>query len=78
MSPVTIVLLVILAVLIIGLVVLYFIGKKQENGHSIRELILAQPLPIRWAIYIIPIVLIIIAGAYGPGWGVADFIYAKF
>ena len=61
-----------------SVILLYFIGKKQENGHSIRELILAQPLPIRWAIYIIPIVLIIIAGAYGPGWGVADFIYAKF
>ena len=61
-----------------SVILLYFIGKKQENVHSIRELILAQPLPIRWAIYIIPIVLIIIAGAYGPGWGVADFIYAKF
>ena len=61
-----------------SVILLYFIGKKQENGHSIRELILAQPLPIRWAIYIIPIVLIIIAGAYGPGWGVADSIYAKF
>ena len=57
---------------------LYFIGKKQEAGNSIRELILTQPLPIRWVIYMIPVVLVIIAGAYGPGWGVADFIYAKF
>ena len=30
-----------------SVILLYFIGKKQENGHSIRELILAQPLPIR-------------------------------
>ena len=68
----------VLSFAVLPVILLYFIGKKQENGHSIRELILAQPLPIRWAIYIIPIVLIIIAGAYGPGWGVADFIYAKF
>ena len=31
MSPVTIVLLVILAVLIIGLIVLYFLGKKAQK-----------------------------------------------
>ena len=62
----------------LSIIFLYFIGKKQEEGHSIRELILAQPLPIRWIIYMIPVVLIITAGAYGPGWGVADFIYAKF
>ena len=56
----------------------YIKPENFKSVESIRELILAQPLPIRWAIYIIPIVLIIIAGAYGPGWGVADFIYAKF
>ena len=62
----------------LSVIFLYFIGKKQEEGNSIRELILAQPLPIRWVIYMIPVILIITAGAYGPGWGVADFIYAKF
>ena len=61
-----------------SIILLYLIGKKQEGGHSIRELISKQSLPIRWGLYMIPIVLIIIAGAYGPGWGVADFIYAKF
>ena len=34
MSPVTIVLLVILAVLIIGLIVLYFLGKKAQKKKA--------------------------------------------
>ena len=37
MSPVTIVLLVILAVLIIGLVVLYFLGKKAQKKKAEQE-----------------------------------------
>lgn len=64
--------------IIFSIILLYLIGKSQEEGHSIRELISKQSLPIRWGLYMIPIILIIIAGAYGPGWGVADFIYAKF
>ena len=62
----------------LSIIFLYIIGKQQEKGASIRELILRQPLPIRWILYMIPVILVITAGAYGPGWGVADFIYAKF
>ncbi len=61
-----------------SIVFLYLIGKKQEKGEKIREYIATFPLPVRWAIYIIPIIMITVIGAYGPGWGVADFIYAKF
>ena len=64
--------------IVFSIILLYLIGKSQEEGHSIRELISKQSLPIRWGLYMIPIILIIIACAYGPGWGVADFIYAKF
>ena len=64
--------------IVFSIILLYLIGKSQEEGHSIRKLISKQSLPIRWGLYMIPIILIIIAGAYGPGWGVADFIYAKF
>lgn len=45
MSPVTIVLLVILAVLIIGLVVLYFLGKKAQKKKA--EQVNSLPLPHR-------------------------------
>ena len=64
--------------IVFSIILLYLIGKSQEEGHSIRKLISKQSLPIRWGLYMIPIILIISAGAYGPGWGVADFIYAKF
>ena len=47
MSPVTIVLLVILAVLIIGLIVLYFLGKKAQKKKAEQdEQLAAAKLPI--------------------------------
>ena len=33
---------------------------------------------IRWTIYILAIILVIIFGVYGPGYNASDFIYASF
>ena len=43
-----------------------------------RDRIAAMHFPVRTAIYIGAIVCVAIFGAYGPGYGAVDFIYAQF
>lgn len=65
-------------VLVLAIVILYVVSHIQECGISIREKILEQPLMIRWAIYIVTIVVIMIFGTYGYGANAQDFIYGGF
>lgn len=64
--------------IIFSIILLYFVGRAQERGVHIRTFLMEKPLPLRWACYMLPLLAVIIIGAYGPGWGAADFIYAKF
>lgn len=50
----------------------------QEKGIRIRQTINGWSLPLRWGICLSAICLLIAAGAYGPGYGAVDFIYAQF
>lgn len=54
------------------------VGILQEKGICIRRIINSWPLPGRWCVYLSAICLLIAAGAYGPGFGAVDFIYAQF
>ena len=65
-------------ILVLAIVILYVVSHIQECGISIREKILEQPLMIRWAIYIVTIVVIMIFGTYGYGANAQDFIYGGF
>lgn len=65
-------------VLIIALLVVLAVSDKHEKGIIVSERVLAQKLPVRWAIYIFAIVVIMIFGTYGFGFNAQDFIYGGF
>lgn len=67
-----------LSIVLIGAVLVFTVSVMQERGVRMREWIAARTLPVRWSIYFTAVLLVIIAGAYGPGFGAVDFIYAQF
>lgn len=66
--------------IIVALVLLFIfiIGLWQEKGVSIRERISTKPVVLRYAVYYILIMTIVIFGAYGAGYVAVDPIYASF
>lgn len=67
-----------LSIVLAGVLLILAAGIMQERGIKVRDWIAAKALPIRWSIYFAAVFLVIIAGAYGPGFGIVDFIYAQF
>ncbi len=65
-------------VLILSILLLAAVGKKQENGICIRRAVLEKPVYIRWAVYIFAILGIMVLGTYGFGFNAQDFIYGGF
>ena len=64
--------------MVISLVVLLAVDIMHENKIQIRESIMGQPLPVRWAIVYAALFMILIFGIYGPGYDAASFIYFQF
>ena len=58
--------------------VLYLVSRQQEKGVNIREWIAVKPLPLRWTIYIISIMIVLIFGIYGAGYNASSFVYMKY
>ena len=44
----------------------------------IRALIADSPLPLRWAVYIAGVLIVLICGVWGPGYDASSFIYYRF
>ncbi|WP_026511015.1 MBOAT family O-acyltransferase [Butyrivibrio sp. LC3010] len=65
-------------VLIVSVYILRKVGKYQEMGKSLGEKIYTQPLLIRWGIYIVAIICVLLFGTYGYGFDAQDFIYGGF
>lgn len=66
------------AVLAIGIVILFVVSLIKEKRGSIRDEIRKQNIVLRWTIFILLFVSIIIFGAYGAGYDPVDLIYAQF
>ncbi len=64
--------------MVISLLVLLAVDILHENKIQIRESIMGQPLPVRWAIVYAALFMILIFGIYGPGYDAASFIYFQF
>jgi D-alanyl-lipoteichoic acid acyltransferase DltB (MBOAT superfamily) len=64
-------------VLLSALLVLLIVSIIQEHC-SVRQLIARQKLPIRWGIYLVGLMVVLIFGQYGPGYSSAQFIYMNF
>ena len=66
------------AVIIIGFFVLLAVGIIKEKGIDLKEKIYKLPYIIKVVIYSAALMIIVIFGAYGEGYGVVDLIYANF
>ena len=65
-------------ILILSLIILMLVSKKQEEGIKLREKILKCNIIVRWGIYILSIIFIMVFGTYGYGFDPQAFIYGGF
>lgn len=65
-------------VILFGTVILLFVDIQNARGIVVRDRIAQKAFAMRTIIYVLGVVSIIMLGAYGPGYGAVDFIYAKF
>ncbi len=64
--------------LAVSVMILFCADYMQEKGTCIRELVLSKAIYIRWAIYIVTILCIMVFGVYGFGYETQNFIYGGF
>ena len=64
-------------VLLVSIGIMVMVSVRQEK-ESVSEVILEQPLIIRWMIYIMAVLVIFVFGTYGTGFNAQDFIYGGF
>ena len=62
----------------ISVLILFVVSRLHERGMHIRERVNAQPLVIRWGIYIAAIWTIWVFGSYGESFDATGFIYGGF
>ena len=67
-----------LAVTVLGAAGLVAVGLRQEKGHALREEISQQSIPVQWSVCMGMLLVVIIFGAYGPGYQALDPIYGGF
>lgn len=65
-------------VLAISTAILFGIERRQEQGASIRNAVLKNPVFIRFTLYLAAFLTIMIFGTYGFGFDPKDFIYGGF
>ncbi len=66
------------AIVIISLIVVFVISVLKEKGKNVRESISKKNIVIRWSLYYLLILSIIVFGAYGVGYQPVEPIYADF
>ena len=64
--------------LLLSIVFLFIIDAVQERGVHIRTEIAKQNVAVRWAVYCLGILAIVIFGMYGPGFDASSFIYQGY
>jgi alginate O-acetyltransferase complex protein AlgI len=65
------------AVLLIGLAALVTVSLLQRDG-SVRDKLAGKPFAVRYAVYYVLIISILVLGAYGIGYDSSQFIYNQF
>lgn len=65
-------------VAVIAVAVLILSDLLRERYGSLRERLTAVPLPVRWAVYLLGILVVLVFGIYGPGYSESQFIYFQF
>lgn len=65
-------------IVFVALIFVFVIGLLNEKNICIRSEIAKQNIAVRWALYYLLILSVILFGAYGPGYVPVDPIYADF
>ncbi len=65
-------------ILLAGMAILLTVSIFKEKGVQIRNRIAALPILLRWSIYLVAFVLVLLLGLYGPGYSDSAFIYMNF
>lgn len=65
-------------ILLLSILLLLYVSILQEKGMAVREMILHKSVYIRWTLYILTILCIMIFGTYGFGYQGQNFIYGGF
>ncbi len=63
---------------LIGMILMMFVDARHEHGHEIRKTIAAQPIVLRWIVYLGAMMAIVVFGIYGSGYDPASFVYGGF
>lgn len=64
-------------VLGVALLVLFVVEVFQERGVVLRDWLSQRPAPLRWAVYVLGLMIVLIFGAYGKSYIASDFIYMR-
>lgn len=67
-----------MVVLLLAVVLLFAVERKQEQGIVVSEHIMRQKLPVRWLLCMVGICTVMVFGTYGFGFEAQDFIYGGF
>ncbi len=62
----------------ISFIIIVIYGVLKEYKYPLKERFTALPKPVRWAVWYLMIIAVVIFGAYGNGYDKAGMIYAKF
>ena len=67
-----------LIVILVSVLTVFTVSLIQEKGIDIRPSLAKRNIVLRWAVYIVLIMSVVIFGAYGAGYETVDFIYGQF
>lgn len=67
-----------MTLMLIMLAILLLTDVLNKRGIYIRQVIISQPLIVRWAVMISVIIIIATCGIWGPGYSAGNFIYSGF
>lgn len=67
-----------LIIIFVSVLTVFFVSLIQEKGIEIRPCLAKQNIALRWAVYIVLIMSVVIFGAYGAEYEAVDFIYGQF
>ena len=65
-------------IIVFGTLLVFVVGVLGELKIDIREKITTLPFAVRFIGYLAAILIVVMAGAYGEGYGIVDLIYANF
>lgn len=64
--------------LLAGIVIMFIADYLHEKNICIRDCISNRPIGIRWMIYLLGVLAVVVFGTYGPAYAENQFIYGRF